>query len=130
MPIIVDENLSVDEQHHALWEFLVPISGKCFTVQGEVIRITGRVDNESKGNGGVNWDTEYRKMLKALLEFFGQGNTLTEEDMQVTQQAINSINSCKACGCWDATDKLKELAVKWVKQNPTPISLNNVNYQR
>lgn len=130
MPIIVDENLSVDEQHHALWEFLVPISGKCFTVQGEVIRITGRVDNESKGNGGVNWDTEYRKMLKALLEFFGQGNTLTEEDMQVTQQAINSINSCKACGCWDATDKLKELAVKWVKQNPTPISLDNVNYQR
>lgn len=130
MPIVVDENLPVDKQHHVLWEFLVPISGKCATIQGEVIRITGRVDDESKGNAGVNWDAEYRKMLKALLEFFGQGNVLAEEDIQTTQQAINSINSCKACGCWDATDKLKELAVKWVKQNPTPIPLDNVNYQR
>lgn len=130
MPIVADENLPVDKQHHAFWEFLVPASGKCATLQGEVIRITGRVANESKGNAGVNWDAEYRKMLKALLEFFKQGDPLNEKDMEVVQQAVFSINSCKACGCWEETDKLKELAVKWVKQNPTPISLNNVNYRR
>lgn len=130
MPIIVDENLSVDQQHHALWEFLVPVSGKCATIQGEVIRITGRIDNESKGNAGVNWDTEYRKMLKALLDYLRQGTSLDEEDIQATQQAINSIDDCKACGCWDETDRLKELSVKWVKQNPTPIFLDSVNYRR
>ena len=130
MLITVDENLPVDRQHHALWEFLVPVSGKCATIQGEVIRITSRVDDESKGNAGVNWDAEYRKMLKVLLGFFGQGNALDEEEIQATQQAIDSINRCKAHGCWEAADKLKELAVKWVKQNPTPISLNNVNYRR
>lgn len=130
MPIIVDENLSVDKQHHALWEFLVPESGKCATIQGEVIRITGRIDNESKGNGGVNWDTEYRKMLKALLDYLRQGTSLDEEEIQATQQAISSIDNCKACGCWAETDRLKELSVKWVKQNPKPIPLDSVNYRR
>lgn len=130
MPVTIDENIPVDKQHHALWEFLVPLRGKCATIQGEVIRITGRIDDESKGNAGVNWDTEYRKMLKALLEYFVQGSTLDEADIQAARQAVNSINSCKACGCWDETDKLKELAVKWVKQNPTPVPLDNVNYRR
>lgn len=130
MSIIVDETLPVDRQHHALWEFLVPVSGKCATIQGEVIRITGRVDDECKGNAGVNWDAEYRKMLKTLLEFFVQGSALDDADIQAAQEAISRIISCKAYGCWDSTDKLKELAVKWVKQNKAPVPLDNVDYRR
>ena len=66
--IAVDESLSVAKQHNALWEFLVPPKGNCATLQGEVIRITGRVDREINVNGGVNWNVEYQKMLEALTQ--------------------------------------------------------------
>lgn len=129
-PITVDGDLPVDRQHQALWEFLVPASGKCTTVQGEVIRITGRIDNESNGNGGANWDGEYRKMLKALVGFFVQGNVLDEDDIKATREAACGINGCKACGCGEEIEMLAELAVKWVRQNPVPLPLGDVNYKR
>lgn len=130
-PITVDENLPFDKQHHELWEFLVPASGKCATVQGEVIRITGRIDSESNGNGGANWDAEYRKMLKALINFFALGKALDEDDIKAAQQAACDVNSCKAaCCCGDEIGMLVEFAVKWVRQNPAPIPLGDVNYCR
>lgn len=130
MPITVDENLSISKQHQALWDFLVPNSGACTTIQWEVIRISGNIDNEINGNGGANWDREYKKMLNALLEFFWQGNALDKKDIQTLEENIKLINNTKAYACREAPEKLIELAVKWVKQNPTPIPLKNVNYRR
>ena len=133
-PIEVDRNLSVVEQHSALWEYLVPASGKCSTVQGEVIRITGRVDGEANNNGGANWDAEYRKMLDALEQFFLQGNALGEYDLNEARDAIIEINHFKAApgcyGCQKQIDYLIELAVKWIWQNPEPIKLGKVAYKR
>ncbi len=129
--IEVDETLSIDEQHSTLWEFLVPSSGSCATIQGEVVRITGRVDDESNRNGGANWDTEYRKMLGALIQYFLQGNALSREEIEEAQKAINEINNVKAsCGCQSEIDKLVELAIGWIIQNPKPIPLENVDYNR
>lgn len=129
--IEVDENLSVMEQHSALWEFLVPASGKCAIVQGEVIRITGRVDGEINVNGGANWDSEYRKMLEALTQYFSQGNALNGEEIKESQKAVTEIIRSKASlVCQKQVDYLKGLAVKWTKQNPEPISLENVAYNR
>jgi len=129
--IEVDGTLSAMEQHSALWEFLVPVSGKCATVQGEVIRITGRVDRESNANGGANWDAEYQKMLEALPQYFQQGNVLDACEMEEAQSAITQIESSKASlGCQKQIDCLKELAVKWIRQNPESISLVSVAYNR
>ncbi len=41
-PIAVTET-EWSKQHQELWDFLVPASGCAKTLQGEVIRITGRV---------------------------------------------------------------------------------------
>lgn len=73
--IEIDSSLSFSEQYKKLWEYLVPASGKCDTLQGEVIRITGCVGDEVYRNGGANWDNEYLKMIHALLEFLTQGQT-------------------------------------------------------
>ena len=129
-PITVDENLSLYEQHNSLWEYLVPVSGKCATVQGEVIRITGRISGEGSGNGGANWDNEYRKMLKALLEFLKQGNGPDEDNIKAADRASYHINSFKACGCEEEINILIKCAVEWVKKNPDPIFLGEVNYKR
>lgn len=129
--IEVDESLSVMEQHSVLWEFLVPPSGKCVTVQGEVIRITGRVDGEVNGNGGANWDAEYRRMLGTLTQYFLRGNALSGCEVEESQRAIMEINRSKASlDCQKQIDCLMELAVKWVKQNPEPILLENAAYAR
>lgn len=129
--IEVDGKLPIMEQHSALWEFLVPSSGKCALVQGEVIRITGRVDGESNANGGANWDAEYRKMLKTLPQYFLQGNALSGGEIDEAQKAIMEIDRSKASlGCQKQIDRLIELSVKWVQQNPEPISLEYVAYNR
>lgn len=133
-PIEVDGKCSVVEQHNALWDYLVPASGKCATVQGEVIRITGRVDSEANCNGGANWDAEYRKMLDALGQYFLLGNALDGHELEKAQEAAIEINRFKAApgcfGCQKQIDFLTELAVKWVRQNPEPIALDGVAYKR
>jgi cellobiose-specific phosphotransferase system component IIA len=127
--IAVDESLSVAKQHNALWEFLVPPKGNCATLQGEVIRITGRVDREINVNGGVNWNVEYQKMLEALTQYFLQGNVLSEDEIKEAESAIKKINHFKApLVCQEQIDYLAEAAVKWIKQNPEPILLEKVTY--
>lgn len=129
--IEVDGNLPAMEQHNVLWEFLVPAKGRCATVQGEVIRITGRVDGESNANGGANWDAEYGKMLGTLTQYFLLGNSLDECEAEEAQKAIMEINRSRASlGCQKQINCLKELAVKWVRQNPEPVLLENVAYDR
>jgi hypothetical protein len=44
------------ERHAELWERLVPRSGQADTVQGELIRVTGRLTDEAHRNGNTNWD--------------------------------------------------------------------------
>ena len=130
-PIVVDKFLSAGEQYIALWDYLVPSSGKCATVQGEVIRITGRIGDEIYRNGGLNWDSDYRKMLKALQEYFGMGTSLDSADMEQVGKSAKAINQFEL-GKKDEGDVrvLQNMAVKWVSINTTPILLEKVSYKR
>ena len=130
-PIVVDTSLSAGEQYDALWDYLVPASGKCATVQGEVIRITGRIRDEIYRNGGVNWDSDYRKMLKALQEYFGMGTPLDSTDMEQVGKSAKAIDRF-SIGEKDEGDvqALQNMAVKWVSLNSTPLPLEKVSYRR
>lgn len=129
-PIIVDTNLPFGDIHDALWDYLVPARGACATVQGEVIRITGRIGDEVYRNGGMNWDDEYRKMLAALKDYFAMGTPLPDENMEEVSNASIGVNKCKACGCEKAVGILQANAVRWVSLNSTPIALGPVEYNR
>lgn len=112
-------------QHFELWQMLVPSSGAAATVQGEVIRISGRIHSELEGNGGVNWDANYRQMADAFLVHVTSGVSLDAP-------AVATVAGIVA----DAKRKegdpigLCEFAVQWVAQNPTPISLPRPDYDR
>lgn len=54
------------EQHSELWNMLVPGKGAANTVQGELIRIIGRVLHEILDNGGMNWDEKTLYRLNEL----------------------------------------------------------------
>lgn len=120
---------TLDKQYEYLWELLVPNNGPASTVQGEVIRISGRVRHEFFQNGGANWDRAYRSMLNALLKHLKSHNSLDESQLLSAKTISHSI---KASGDFDfdLLDSLCHLAVLWVAKNLEPITLSKPSYQR
>lgn len=127
-PILVKEG-TWEEQYEELWSFLIPSSGAAKTVQGEVIRIPGRVRDELDRNGGANWDRDYRKMLQTLPQYLSLGNPLSDQELEESKQVIARIHS-KESDDEAILDRLCQLAIAWIKQNPEPLSLEVPNYKR
>ena len=127
-PIFVKEG-SWEEQYEELWSFLIPSSGAAKTVQGEVIRIPGRVRDELDRNGGVNWDRNYRKMLQAMPHYLSLGTPLSDNDLEEAKQLISQIYG-KDFNDGLRLDRLCQLAIAWIKQNPDPLPLEEPSYKR
>ncbi|GAA1160358.1 ankyrin repeat domain-containing protein [Ornithinicoccus hortensis] len=119
---------SWQDQHQALWDFLVPSGGAAATVQGEVIRVTGRLAHEILDNGGANWDKDFRTMLKAVPKYFAQGESLPSEAIREARSSARRLRSGQ--GDQDTVYTLSRLAVSWVSANPTPIRLSPPSYYR
>lgn len=126
-PIIVPPGKPL-EQYNILWKLLIPSQGAAKTVQGEVIRITGRIHDELFRNGGANWDADYRKMLDALLTYFASGTAL--EDHLLDEATVLAKQLRRSGDGNDEPVRLCELAVKWVIANPDPVILVKPKYGR
>ena len=114
-----------EKRYMQAWDSLVPSSGSATTVQGEVVRIAGRVNDELLRNAMGNWDKEYRKMLTAMSGYLQQGNALSESELAEVADIQKHILEDDGTG----TQRLCELATAWVVQNPQPIALGKVNYK-
>ena len=127
-PIIVS-GTTWQKQFEELWELLIPSNGSAKTMQGEVVRISGKVRDEIYRNGGGNWNIDFKKMLDAFLVYLASHNTLSADELEKATALAKDIRQNG-----DAeTDKLNylcELANKWVLLNPTPIQLDKANYKR
>ena len=113
------------ERYEQAWTLLVPSNGSAATVQGEVVRIAGRINLELLRNAMGNWDKEYRKMLTAISGYLQQGNSLSESELAEVADIQKHILEDDGTG----TQRLCELATAWVVQNPQPIALGKVNYK-
>ena len=120
---------SWEEQYEELWSFLIPSIGAARTVQGEVIRIPGRVRDELDRNGGANWDRDYRKMLQAMPHYLSLGTSLSDTDLEEAKQVISQIYG-KDFNDGPRLDRLCQLALAWIEQNPKPIDLKEPSYKR
>lgn len=114
-------------QHKEIWEKLVPKNGQSETVQGELIRIIGKIEYELLDNGAMNWDDDYIKMVKSIKYYFSMGNSLNDNLQSEALQLANNIN--------ENTNKkdlyrLNELIVKWIINNPILIKLDKIEYMR
>ena len=107
------------------WELLVPSSGRASTVQGEVVRIAGRVNDELLRNAMGNWNKEYQKMLNAISGYLQQGNSLSESELAEVADIQKYILEDDGTG----SHRLCELATLWVTKNPEPMALEKVNYK-
>lgn len=113
------------EQHQAWWALLVPSRGAAFTVQGEVIRISGRLASELDDNGGANWDKHFRNMADALLQHLRSGVPLPPPEQKEAMQCIREIKQQHG-----DPQRLMALAVAWVRLNPKPVALEAPHYRR
>ena len=106
------------------WQLLVPASGHAATVQGEAIRVADRIRSELYRNGKMNWHHGYSAMLAALPNYLRQGNPLPDSELAEAE------NICRTISETDDTlaNRLCELAIRWVAQNPEPIALKSVPY--
>ena len=114
-----------EKRYEQAWELLVPSSGRAFTVQGEVVRIAGRVNDELLRNAMGNWNKEYQKMLNAISGYLRQGNSLTESELTEVADIQKHILEDDGTG----SHRLCELATLWVTKNPEPMALEKVNYK-
>lgn len=113
------------DQHEALWQLLVPASGAAATQQGEVIRLSGRISREIEGNGGINWDADFDRMVAAALAILASGKTLPAADLAEAATIARTLRRSD-----NGTARLAEMAVEWVRLNPEPVALGATDYQR
>ena len=112
------------QQFDDLWNELVPPSGAASTIQGEVIRIIGRIRYEVMNNGGINWDENFQKMLAALPGYFRTFDDRAAERCCFLAPKITA--NCNE----RLLDDLTEIAAKWVTQHRDPVELEQVGYDR
>ena len=130
-PIIVTETEET-AQFHQLWHYLVPPSGRAATAQGELIRIAGRVQHELLDNGGMNWDDDFRKMLRIVPQYLRLGNSFSEEDIRSAEILTGLLTAAGDEGRIDdfLCSALCACVVTWVRQNPTVIAPLEADYTR
>ena len=112
----LDPSVPALRQHGELWDLLVPDSGQCQTLQGEVIRIAGRVGYEVYDNGGINWDRSFGALLDQYLSVVRSGLPMPPDSVARAEAAVASLKSRSMSH--QAVDDITELAVAWVRLNP------------
>lgn len=117
--IIVPADKSTNGQFKYLWNHLLPGGGAAATVQGEVIRIVGRLGYEALEMGYVNWDKEFVKMTDFWLETVGAA----EDAMTVVKQRkageadIDALTSMKIASQSCASRATRSFQAMWQTQN-------------
>lgn len=119
--------LDTNSQFTELWNLLVPSMGSASCLQGEVVRAVGRITREVRGNGGANWDKEYRKMAQALAENLGSATPVA--DIARIQNLLADI-APRGNADLDELILLRDAAVEWVLANPDPLPLGELDYRR
>ena len=114
-----------EQRYEQAWVLLVPGSGQAGTMQGEAVRIAGKINDELLRNAMGNWDKEYRKMLTALGGYLQQGNALSAS--QLAEVAHISKHMLEDDGT--GSSRLCELATLWVCRNPELIALEKTTYR-
>ncbi len=94
-PIIVSDT-NWQKQFEELWELLIPSNGSAKTVQGEVIRIAGKVRDEIYRNGGRNWNIQFKKILDAFLLHLDSYNSLSINEFEKANLLIKE-RRCIRC---------------------------------
>jgi hypothetical protein len=112
-------------RHGKLWDALVPARGQAKTVQGEVIRITGKLTREAYTNGNINWGRDCSKMWKFVADTIDDPDVFTAAERAEVHEWVKTIirdhTWPDVSGEGSPYYRVTERAVVWVEAHPKPI---------
>jgi len=113
------------KEHKRLWDALVPPQGQADTLQGELIRIVGKLVDEAYRNGNLNWDRDCEKMWRFVAKHLDDAATFTESERKLIREKVDEIIRDKrdpdVSGHGSAYYFVNEKAVDWCRAHPDPI---------
>lgn len=113
------------EEQPRLWARLVPPSGQAATVQGELIRCTGKLTDEAYRNGNTNWGPGFERMTRFVGRTLEDPQTFSAEQRSAISVAVTRIIEDAAdpdvSGHGSPHYLLTEMAVRWCLAHPDPI---------
>ena len=80
------------------------------------------------GNGGMNWDRDYRMMLRAFPDYLRLGKPLGEQEIAKAEETVRLLRDGQDSGNLSAS--LGDYAVAWILQNPDPLPPLEGDYDR
>lgn len=111
--------------HEQLWEKLVPPSGPAKTVQGEVIRITGKLTREAFRNGNMNWDVDCTRLWRFVAKTLDDAETFTTAERKQIKAWVQTIIRDRQDPDTDPDTspyyRVTEMAVRWALAHPKAI---------
>ena len=113
------------KEHTRLWDALVPGDGQADTLQGELIRIAGKLTDQAFRNGNANWDADQEKMWRFVGQHIDDATPFTEGERALIREKIEEIirdkdsPDLRGDGCCYYI--ISEKVVDWCMAHPTPI---------
>jgi len=113
------------EEQPRLWKELVPRSGQAETIQGELIRCTGKLTDEAYRNGNINWDAGHERMARFVGATLDDPQSFTPEQRgrvkDAVTQVIEDFERPDVSGHGSPHYLLTEMAVRWCLAHPEAI---------
>lgn len=78
-------------EHERLWKALVPARGRAATLQGELVRIAGKLTDQAYRNGNVNWDNDHEVMWGFVGRCLNDPATFGDAERDEIRDAIDEI---------------------------------------
>jgi hypothetical protein len=132
--------LSAEEEFVRLWKRLVPVGGESETLQGELVRALGRLEDEYSRNGNMNWEPGgyHNEFVRFLQQHLADPSVfdpetvnrikeaaelirLTAEDISEEKEGEDVMIVTKH-NPEQAFKFLMAKVVEWCEKHPTPIA--------
>jgi hypothetical protein len=113
-----------------LWDELVPKRGRAATLQGELIRIAGKLTDEAYRNGNENWTDETADQWRFLGRQLADPQAFTPAEIAAINEAVSTIirdrDHPDTSGDGSPYYLLSKRAVDWCMKHPAPQALPKV----
>ncbi len=106
-----------------IWHNLVPKSGKCSSVQGELLRAVEKLSWEAQNNGNMNWDSGFEILLDFLESTLCNELGLADEMKKSVQEDLGKLRDYER-PCTDDVvyQRLTEAVIAYCRLHPRLIA--------
>jgi hypothetical protein len=106
-----------------IWQNLVPKSGQCDTVQGELLRAVEKLSWEAQNNGNINWDGGFERLIDFLERTLCDDPKISEETKEAVRVDLALLREYEYPQTEDGVfEELTEAVVEFCRIHPHLIS--------